>query len=623
MPTRTVYRLEIAPLTPLPLTKAPFFSYRSDTPLPVGSLVQAPFGRQSLRGIVYACARLPGRPPLWMKPIERVIASGWLDAGQRALAQHISETYFSSLGNTLKHFVFPLPKRGEPDIGEAPQLRARRSQKVKETAHEFMTDATLGTWLSELAETHAAKQRRALIIMPDLLQVTLWEGRWRPWLGDRLAVITSRLTPKQQATAWGRIRSGEASIILGTRQALFAPLGRLATLVVCSPEESLSYKQWDMTPYYEVTVLARFIAETSGAKLHWVSTSLGLRERMHFPTVTTRETLQGEIINRREDGKGARSKAVGKVLTARIKETLPHGPILLIAKERGVTGILVCQSCRATARCPQCEHLLGEAEAGHLRCLACGYASDIFPRCRACGGMHFQGYGHGTVRVAREVERLFPRARLLRVDRDQLATRADWNQVVKALQAGRFDILITTPEIGSLLPLPPLALAALLESDQLLAMGHYENEERLLLLMERLSGKLSPHGVLCAQTFAPEERIWQAIIQQTLPAYWESLKEERLLLGYPPAAAMIQVAPARDARLTREDFARLRDRLQALVADTDAKITPLFERTLAHRKATPCFLIKHPASTVLPQSVTDWLRKESRHLRIDVHPYRM
>lgn len=621
------YRLDIAPLTPLPLTRSPWFSYASDTLLVPGTLVEISFGARILRGIVGDGAPLPGRTPLWMKPIRRVIRTPWLTPAQLSLATAMAETYFSSLGNTLKHFVFPLPQKAISPQGGLKKPRAIRkvgTRQPRATGIEAKDEVTLQTLIIKKVQAYleAKNQKQLLILFPDLLSLSLTARLLKQASSDSITTLSSRLTQKQHETTWEEIRTGEAKVILGTRQSIFAPFVTLKEIIVLFPEERLSYKQWDMTPYYVATEVIEELAELSGARLTWVSTALGLSERVRFPKVPADHWKPITLIDRRLDGKGARARAFSKPLTELIKQQIGKSArVMLLAKERGVSGVMLCQNCRATARCPQCEHVLGEHAAGHFRCFNCQYQSSLFPKCRSCGQMSFKSFGIGTVRVERELERLFPAANILRIDRDTLATKPLFETCLKRLEANTYDILITTPEIGTLLPIAPLDTAILLDGDSRLAFPSFDAEERLLIMLKRLRAKLKPSGGLVVETFAPEERLWQAATSTTLTPLWETLMEERTLLGYPPVTAMIKVSLSEESSFKGEDLALFESRFRAAIPPgSGIKLTPLFQGKRERGKRSMRLILRYPREIPLPAALIQFLKRESKHLTIDRSP---
>lgn len=623
MPQDPLYRLDIAPLTPLPLTRSPLFSYRHNEALPLGTLVQVPFGRRSLRGIVVTAEVLPGRAPLWLKPIERVIYRAWLNAYQLAIAQSIGERYLSSLGNTLKHFVFPLPKKITAQLIEKPsQTKLTRKKAPKALYIEAKTDTELHTLLEQKIKAGLKRSGSLLILGPDLLLTTLLKHKLEALAPEKTVLLTSQLTGKQLCETWEKIRSGQAKIIFGTRQALFAPLTKLRDIIVLFPEERLSYKQWDMTPHYEAEWVATKWARQTGATLTYLTTALGLTHWQHFPRALHPHLNAPTIINRRMDGKGARARVLAKELEKTLKSLPVGSKVLSIAKERGVAGVLICQHCRTVARCPNCEHLLGEAASGHFRCSKCQYESPLFPKCRACSHMTFKSFGFGTVRVERELESLLPTLRILRLDRDTLASRSAWKTVVTKLERADFDILITTQEIGTLLPLPPFDLIVMLEGDHSLTFAHFDSEERLFLQVKRLTAKLKPDGKLMVQTFAPEERVWCMSLVGNTKAYMEELLDERKLLGYPPVTAMIHIVPGKGVVLTSREREQLRKRLEeVLKIFSGFTVSPFFEKKTGGQGINHHLLIKYPAETPLPDILMTFLKRESQHLHIDIHPF--
>lgn len=618
-----LYRLDIAPLTPLPLTRSPFFSYRHTGPLPLGTLVQIPFGSRSLRGIVYASHPLPGRAPLWLKPIEHVIREHWLTTEQRELATFISEVYFSSLGNTLKHFVFSLPKKNPvvTDDSELPKPLKKKLACKKTQTIECVDEATLQDTLRKTIEQGLKTKGQTLILVPDLFLLTCLKARFTDVPSPEVVFISSHTTPKQTETTWRFIKSGNTKVIIGTRQSLFAPFRKLKDVVCCYPEERLSYKQWDMTPYYEATVLLQKLQLLHHSTLTWLTTSPGLGvTHKHVRAHTPKGVLV--LIDRRQDGKGARSRIFSKEVEKMLTSHSHSAKGVFIAKERGVTGMLVCLECKTPLRCPNCEHLLSENQAGVLRCLACGYTNENFPRCTQCGHMHFRSFGIGTVRIERELEKLFPDKRILRIDRDTLSTPKAMPREAKTLLAGTFDYLVTTHEIGTLLPLPKQDFIVMVEADYRLGFPSFDGEERLLLEIQRLQAKLSHHGKLLAQTFVPEERVWQQLIQNEEFKLRAELLEERQVFGYPPLTGIIQIGILPEKNKVMTEKARLiHKRYQELITHYEGfKITPLYQSTKKRKGVLPSFLMKYPKEHPLPPTLITALKRDSAHLRIDREP---
>ncbi len=622
-----LYRIDIAPLTPLPLTKAPFFSYRSDSEIPLGSLVQVPFGRRSLRGIVYACAPLPGRAPLWLKPVERVIRAGWLTLEQRSLAETISDTYFSSLGNTLKHFVFPLSNKGlipDPSSAKVSQKKSR-SRSSKEMGLEFGNDFALSEWLKETLEKNLAHEEATLVLVPDLFLLATLEQRFQKILGERVIVLSSKLTPKQMELAWQAIRTGKAKIILGTRQAIFAPFSNLRHIIFLYPEERLSYKQWDMTPYYEALFGARTLARLFKTSLTLVTPSPGVLSEAfpkNWKKISAPQTSSLLLIDCRLEGKGARSKILSKELQKQLKALPSSAKALFMAKERGVSGVMICQQCKTTARCPNCSHPLAENKEGVLRCLHCLYESSLFPKCSKCGHMHFKGFGVGTVKVERELERYFPEKRFLCIDRDSLKKTEEFKALVKKFREHQYDWVIATPEIGTLLQLPKQDLIVMLEADHALAFPDFEGEEWLGIEVKRLQAKLGNEGTLAVQTFTPEERVWQWLSQNQEAKLWKALFEERESFGYPPVTAIIKISlPVKPKTTTPLDLGTIQKRFAKMFQDNDQiEISPIYTPKKKLGASTPSFLIKYPASSPIPEDLKTLLKRESTHLKVDIHP---
>lgn len=624
-----LYRLDIAPLTPLPLTRSPFFSYRSETLVALGSLVEIPFGKRALKGIVYAAHPLPGRAPLWLKPIHRVIRNSWLTKEQRQLAQALSEEYFSSLGNTLKHFVFPLSKKDAP--GESPGVSEKPSRSTKKAVlktHCLLTDEAYWNLVLERLKSGSQKGT-SLILVPDLLLLDSLTRKLETLFPNEVITLSSQLTPKNMQVTWAQIRCRHRALVIGTRQALFAPFHNLKQILMLFPEERLSYKQWDMTPYYETAFGAKILATLHTARLEYITTSPGL-DMCVMPSKTTRPSTHKStshqpgslfIIDQRKDGAGARARVLSKFIETKLKNIATTDQVLFIAKERGVTGVLVCLKCKTALRCPQCEHVLAENQDGSLRCLNCHYYDTHFPKCKKCHGLHFKSLGIGTVRLEQALEKQFPEKKILRIDRDTLTGKSNRRSLSKSLEQQAYNWIVTTPAIGTLLQLPKQALIVMLEADQALAFPDFEGEERVLIEIERLRAKLTKDGVLALQTFTPEERVWTLLQAGKRAQLIEILLEERHVFRYPPVTAMIHIGALPQSQAL---FSQLYTRFKtALTHHKDIELSPLYKAHSRRNGQLSSFLIKYPADSSIPKELMTLLKRESAHIKIDVHPLKI
>lgn len=568
MNTETLYRLEVAPLTILSLKKSPFFTYASTTAVPRGSLVSISFGKQTLQGIVFECQILPGTKPTWMKHISSVLRASFLTEEQCALAQAISREYFTPLGKVLRHFLPKIVKerkRATPEqkIKNAPTPRVTTEEKkyLEKLSHTHLHASIDTSNLSDpkkfwalIAKQSQKEKKQLLILVPEITLIFPLEERLRSYFGDAVTTVHSKLSPGAFFTAWEQIRTGQAQIIIATRQGLFAPFHSLGTIIV-TEEQDESYKQWDMSPRYHGKRVAAMLASLHTAKLLFAS-STPSTETLHkheqgmfipLSPVMTHPPLGSAltIINLKLERYRKNFSPLSEILVQAIRDTLGRGEqALLYINRQGMNAFSVCEQCKNTFRCQKCEHPLGSTRDGSFRCVSCGYTTSLFPSCPSCGHLSFRHIGFGTEKVEKEVQKLFPQAHTVRLDSSTLKTTGTLEKILENGRNNKIDILIGTQMILKDPPLPKLALIAMIDADSLLLFPDFRADERLFQDLSRATRRVSktPTGKVLLQTFHPESAFFQKISTLTSAQFLSAILADRKDLSYPPFSRLITIS---------------------------------------------------------------------------------
>ncbi|MBP9728130.1 MAG: primosomal protein N' [Candidatus Moranbacteria bacterium] len=592
MATETLYRLEVAPLTILSLGKSPFFTYASTAPVPKGSLVSVSFGKQTLEGIVFECDLLPGTKPVWMKYISSVLRESFLTKEQCALADAISREYFTPLGKVLRHFLPKVVKsRTSLEMSTQKLLPAPRPTKAEKSylekiAHADKPASIDTSYLTDpkklwvlMAQQSKKEKRQLLILVPEITLVFPLEGRLRPYFGDTVTTLHSKLSPGAFFTAWERIRTGQAQIIIATRQGLFAPFLSLGTIIV-TEEQDESYKQWDMSPRYHGKRVANMLASFHSAKLLFASATPStdsLLKREHGALVSvspimTHPALKNAltIVNLKLERYRKNFSPLSEALVQAIRDTLGRGEqVLLYINRQGMNAFSVCEGCKNTFRCKKCEHPLGSTRDGSFRCVACGYTTALFPSCPSCGHLSFRHIGFGTEKVEKEVQKLFPQARTVRLDSSTLKTASVLENILEQNPKKQIDVLIGTQMILKDPPLPKLALIAMIDADSLLLFPDFRADERLFQDLSRAVRQVAPGpnrtraGIVLLQTFHPESAFLQKISTFTSTEFLSAILADRKDLFYPPYSRLITIScQGKTEKEVKEKEARITAKLQ-------------------------------------------------------------
>ncbi|MEP7162779.1 MAG: primosomal protein N' [Candidatus Moraniibacteriota bacterium] len=646
MVKKPLYRLEIAPLTVMGLTRSPFFSYLSREDVAPGSLVRIPFGRQRLQGIVFESHAFHGKLPDWMKYIERVEEPTFLTSHQRALALFLSESTLTPLGNCLKHFLVSKAKKPgvtKESVSLKKELGPLGSNERKVLRGLLKKDPFSKVLYSSEAKSKApqeillalfqeelSKKKQILYLVPEVLLAEWRSLEWEPYFSSKtLILIHSKLKGSELAHAWETIRNGGPAFVIGTRQALFAPFQNLSTIVVSDEEDETSYKQWEMSPRYRVREVAEELGRLHASRILFASPTPSLesilsieKKKMEKFECSLFERAPLVSVNMRFEKKREKRAALSKPLVEAMSSVLrEHAKIMLIGKQQGLSAFSICAHCRAVLRCPRCGKVLTGKKEGNFACLGCGYTSDLFPACQACGHTSFESYGVGTEKIEREVRKHFPYAKILRVDRSSLEKRSGLIGLVQDIRAGKFDILIGTHSLLKLPNLPKTSLIAMIEADSLLAFPEFRGEERLSRDIERT--RLLAQKTAIVQTFEPERDLYSLWPKSPFLDIAKILMGEREALKYPPYTRFLKCECRGRSKKESEDRAnQLAAALGEVIQEKKLPlvvIPPHLPLALSKQKNYQ-LLLRFPNDFPLPSSLIKILIRFSRNCIFDLDP---
>jgi primosomal protein N' (replication factor Y) len=571
---------EVAPLTSLPLTRGQFLTYSSETPVSIGSLVSVSVGPRTLNGVVFSVRSfdMPTHFPFRIKKISKVLQENFLTKEQLLLAEYISKEYFTSLGRCLVHFTPAIAKSRAtllvPESLASPlccKAIFELTEEQKKAINHIATNTNkpcyvFGPASSGKTEVYIraikAKQlanstAQALVLVPELTLIAQEIHRYREAFGnDSVIVMHSHLSPGAFYTAWGKITRGEASVILGTRQALFAPFANLACVVV-DEEQDNAYKQWDMNPRYDARRVAEELARLHSATLVFGSATPSI-ERFH-ETVTgkyTRLTLSPlpkqpkatiTLVNLRFEKRPKQFSMLSQELIDGITITLKNKrQVLLFINRQGASAFSVCDQCKTILRCPDCDRaLVFDTEAGVYHCLHCRHKSSAFPQCHKCQSMVFKNIGTGTQKVEKEIQKRFPFTKIARIDRQTMQKKGAQEKIFAEFASGETEILIGTQMATKGWDLPRVAFIGMIDADSLFSFPDFLTDENAFQHILQAAGRMarmgSCDGTALIQTFYPENPTLQKVVARDYLALYHEMIEQREPLFYPPFGRLIKI----------------------------------------------------------------------------------
>ncbi|MBU2054081.1 MAG: primosomal protein N' [Proteobacteria bacterium] len=371
-----------------------------------------------------------------------------------------------------------------------------------------------------------------------------------------IAVLHSGISRSARYDQWKRIRRGEVRVVVGARSALFAPVRNLR-LVIVDEEHDPSYKQDDRLRYNardlalvrgrlsQATVL---LGSATPAIQTYFHAAEGRYRLLNLPArIDDRPLPRVEVVDLRtaRDEQG-RTPLLSRPLVAAIRETLADGKqTLLFLNRRGFHTFLLCPDCGHVFACPNCEiALTHHAAAGVLKCHHCDFAAKAAPLCPKCLGQRVRSYGAGTERVEEEAKRLFPEARIARMDSDTTSRKGDAERILRGLDRREIDILVGTQMITKGHDFPEITLVGVVAADASLNIPDFRAAERTFQILTQVSGRGGrgdQPGRVVIQTFNPGH---YAIVRAQNHDYEGFYSDEiplRRELGYPPFSRLIGI----------------------------------------------------------------------------------
>ncbi|MCB0830733.1 MAG: primosomal protein N', partial [Solirubrobacterales bacterium] len=415
-----------------------------------------------------------------------------------------------------------------------------------------------------VVEEVLARGRTAIVLVPEIGLTPQAVGRFQARLGDRVAVLHSALTAGQRFDEWQRLKAGDASVCVGPRSAVFAPLENLG-LIVIDEEHDSSYKQ-EGDPRYDARDVARRRARETGSLLVLGTAtprpeSWERLERIDLPARVDEQGMPPvELVDMREADprQGPIHRRTWEALNE-VREKRQKAIVMI--NRRGFAPWLTCRTCGHHWGCPNCDvSLIVHRESDQLICHHCNHAEPLPRRCPECGGTTLSQTGAGTQRIERLlVEELAPMP-VFRLDADTSAGPGGHARILSAFDQEESAILVGTQMVAKGHDFPEVTLAAILDADATLRFPDFRAEERTFSLVTQLagrSGRSRAGGRVIVQTLAPGSPSISHAATHDSAGFLAGELDRRRELGYPPFSHLIRIQLAAEAEPDVDSAANL------------------------------------------------------------------
>lgn len=446
-----------------------------------------------------------------------------------------------------------------PTAEQAKALAALRQEMQREEKRPVLLHGVTGSGKTEIymqliAEV-LAKGQQAIVLVPEIALTPLLAERFVSRFGAVVSITHSRLSMGERVDQWKKARDGEISVVIGPRSALFLPFQRVGVIIMDEAHES-SYVS-DITPKYDTKEVAQELARGYDALLLMGTAtpdiiSYAKARRGEFLLLTLKERTGGGVLPqifvtdmRKELAEGNRS-AFGRALQEEIRKNLERGEqAMLFLNRRGYATFVSCRSCGYVMTCPKCGlSYTYHAKEKALICHSCGKRVPTPQLCPQCHSKYIRYFGTGTQKIEEEAGRLFPEARILRMDLDTTLTKHSHEKILAAFAAGEADILIGTQMIAKGHDYPNVTLVGIMAADSSLYVDSFTAAEtgfRLMLQAAGRAGRRDDRGRVFLQTYQPQHYAVQYAAKQDYQGFYEEEMLIREMMGYPPFSAFFSI----------------------------------------------------------------------------------
>ena len=469
------------------------------------------------------------------------------------------------------------------------QKRAVETIETDERTVQLLHGVT-GSGKTEIYLTLIAKRlkegKSSIFLVPEISLTPQMLAQLRARFGKNAAIMHSGLSAGERFDEWWRLRTGEAKIAIGARSAIFAPLENLGVIIIDEEHDS-SYVS-ESAPRYTTFDVAYLRAKANGCKLVLgsatpsVSTYKKAKDGEYSLIPLTKRINQRAlpeitIADMRREVRRGNNSPFSTALKEELEKCLALGnQAILFLNRRGYSQTVICKECGFVAKCDACDvSLTYHRDEDCLKCHYCGGKYSMLSACPKCGGKKLSYAGTGTQRIVESLQKLYPTARILRMDNDTTSGKEGHYKILKAFGEKRADILVGTQMIAKGHDFPSVTLVGILDADMSLHFSDYRSGERTFQLITQVagrSGRAEEKGKVVLQTFDPENDVLRFAVGYDYERFYENEISLRSAMAFPPFSKIVRVMiMGEDDKKTLEGLREVYVGLEKLYTDNPEK----------------------------------------------------
>lgn len=498
--------------------------------------------------------------------IKRLVTAGLITVGKKRLMR---DSYSNMSGNYEKISLNQDQKFVLENLLSAIYDQSYQSFLL----HGITGSGKTQVYIEAVAEVRK-KGRQAIVLVPEIALTSQIVARFRARFHDDIVVMHSKLSINERNDAIQRLRIGQAGIVIGARSAIFAPLGNLGIIII-DEEHEFTYKQEEAPRYHtrEVAFKRAQIASAVvvlGSATPSVETYYEAIEHNHtlleMPNRVDGASLPAiELVDMREELRRGRRNVISLPLQNLIHNTIEQGEqVIILLNRRGYSTFVMCRECGFVISCSQCAVSMVYHKTGNLRCHYCQSSVSPPDVCPSCASRYIRYFGTGTQRLEDELVKIFPNARMIRMDQDTTGGKMAHDRILHSFAQGNYDILLGTQMVAKGHDIKNVTAVGIITADSVLNLPDFRAAERTFSLLTQAAGRAGRgkiSGKVVIQTYNPEH---YAIVDGAKHDYKSFYDKEivfRKSLDYPPFSKITKLT------ITAPGESEVRHKAETVAAD--------------------------------------------------------
>lgn len=452
--------------------------------------------------------------------------------------------------------VFATSKKSRPTLNPDQQ---KAVDEITKGTGTFLLHGVTGSGKTEVymhcIEDALSKNKTAIMLVPEISLTPQVFLQFKERFGDKVAILHSGLSQGERFDEWRRLRSGEATVAVGARSAIFAPLENLGVIII-DEEHDGSYVS-EGNPRYDTVEIAQFRAGYNSCPLVLGSATPSVEsyykaEKGEYKLLELPHRINNLLLPEMEVVDMSRELRAGNrdVFSTSLKDALrktiaAKEQAIIFLNRRGFASFVMCKDCGFILKCKDCDvSLTYHKEDNQLKCHYCGKRYEMIDRCPICHGTNIRQGRIGTERVVEEVRKVLPEARVLRMDNDTTSEKGAHQRILSAFSKGEADVLVGTQMIAKGHDFQNVTLVGILDADFSLYLSDYRSNERTFQLITQVAGRAGragKSGKVIIQTYTPRHYVFRYAASYDYKNFYLKEKNTREVTKFPPFTNIVRI----------------------------------------------------------------------------------